>query len=91
MAKAVADARRAAVTETAEETRAAATRDLMSVLEKEKEESKRAVEAAVRSKDREMAKALKVGSCVRFLENSGDISRLGNTLRTPRLGHRLKR
>lgn len=91
MASAVADARRAAATETADETRAAAARDLVSALEKEKEESKRAVEATVRRKDREMAKALKVRPCVRFLKDGDEISRLGNTLLARGLGYRLKR
>lgn len=64
MTAAVADARRAASTEVAAETRSAAAGELAEALEREKRESKRAVEAAVRRKDREMAKALKVGFLV---------------------------
>lgn len=60
MAAAVADARRATAADISAETRSAAAGELAEALDREKGGSKRAVEAAVRRKDREMAKALKV-------------------------------
>lgn len=60
MAAAVADAKRAAEAETAEEIRSLAARELSEALAEQEEESRRTVETAIRQKDREMAKALKV-------------------------------